>query len=173
MLKKAITYKDYNNVERTDIFYFNLTKAELIEFELKQEGGMGAYLTRIAESNDNKEIIETFKEIILLAIGEKSEDGRYFRKNDTIRENFAASEAYSELFIELATDAKKAAEFITGVVPAELIEGIPNLPDSEEPKLIRNPAIEKVELPPSLDISKMSTEELQALTEELAKRNRA
>jgi hypothetical protein len=120
MLKKTITYKDYNDVERTEDFYFNLTKAEVMEMEMSTTGGLAEMIQRIVAAQDAPAIIKIFKDLLLKAYGEKSPDGKRFVKSDAIREAFEQTEAYSILFMELATDDKKAAEFINGIVPADL-----------------------------------------------------
>lgn len=117
MLKKTIKYTDYNGVERVEDFYFNLTKAEIIDMEMDVEGGMYAMLQRIISSQDNKNLYDVFKNIVIKAYGQKSPDGRRFIKNDTLREEFKQTEAYSILFTELATDAKLAADFVNGIIP--------------------------------------------------------
>ena len=117
MLKKTITYTDYNNVERTEDFYFNLTNAEVMEMEMSTTGGMAEMIQRIVKAQDAPAIIKIFKELVLKAYGEKSPDGKYFIKNDKNREAFAQTEAYSILFMELATDADAAAKFVNGVIP--------------------------------------------------------
>lgn len=118
MFKKTITYTDYNGVERTEDFYFNLTRAEVTEMELSTTGGLTTMIEKIVAEQDSKAIVETFKKIILASYGEKSADGRRFIKNDEVRDSFAQTEAYSDLFMELASDADAAAEFINGVAPA-------------------------------------------------------
>lgn len=120
MLKKTITYKDYNDVERTEDFYFNLTKAEVMEMEMSTTGGLAEMIQRIVAAQDAPAIIKIFKDLLLKAHGEKSPDGKRFIKSDAIREAFEQTEAYSILFMELATDDKKAAEFINGIIPADL-----------------------------------------------------
>ena len=120
MLKKTVTYVDYNGIERTEDFYFNLSKAEITEMELSVEGGLSKMLEDVVNSKDNKQILAVFKEIILKAYGEKSVDGRRFVKSKELSEEFAQTEAYSELFIELALDEKAAADFINGIMPANL-----------------------------------------------------
>lgn len=117
MLKKTIEYVDYNGTPRTEDFYFNLTKAELTEMEVSVEGGFAKLLERIVEENDMKKIVEMFKEVILKAYGEKSEDGRRFVKNEQLAKDFSQTEAYSVLFMELSTDAKAAAAFMNGLAP--------------------------------------------------------
>ena len=118
MYKKKITYKDYNGTERTEDFYFNLTKAELMEMEMSTNGGMAELINRVTAAQDAPAIIKIFKELILKAYGEKSLDGKRFIKSEELATAFAQTEAYSELFMELATDADKAAEFVNGIVPA-------------------------------------------------------
>ena len=117
MLKKTITYTDYNDVERTEDFYFNLTKAEILEMEASKVGGLSNIIQIIVNSQDASEIIPLFKEIVLKAYGEKSLDGKRFVKNKEITEGFAQTEAYSQLFMELATDDKAATAFINGIMP--------------------------------------------------------
>ena len=120
MLKKTVTYVDYNGVERTEDFYFNLSKAEVTEMELSVEGGFSKKLEEIVKSNDNARILELFKEMVLKAYGEKSADGRRFVKSKELAEAFSQTEAYSEIFMELAMDEKAAAAFVNGIMPANL-----------------------------------------------------
>ena len=126
MLKKTITYTDYNNVERTEDFYFNLTKAELMEMEIGTTGGMADMIKRIIDAKDAPAIIKIFKELVLKAYGEKSADGKRFVKSEEISNGFAQTEAYSQLFMELATDADAAAAFVNGIIPN--IPGAPTTP---------------------------------------------
>lgn len=120
MLKKTIEYTDYNDVKRKEDFYFNLTKAEIMEMELSTTGGLAEMIQKIIDTQDTPQIIKIFKELVLKAYGEKSADGKRFIKNDEIRDRFAQTEAYSELFMELATDANAAAAFVNGIVPKDL-----------------------------------------------------
>lgn len=121
MLKKTITYKDYNGLERTENFYFNLTETEIMEMEVGTVGGLAEMITKIVEAKDAPAIMKTFKDLLLKAYGEKSLDGKRFeKKNGQLAEAFAETEAYSIIFMELVTDAEKAAEFINGIVPANL-----------------------------------------------------
>ena len=117
MLKKTITYTDYNGTERTEDFYFNLTKAEILDMDMSEAGGLTAKLNKIIESKDNRELMKHFKCIIHRAYGEKSDDGRRFVKSDEISTGFEQTEAYEELFMELFSDATKAAEFVNGIIP--------------------------------------------------------
>jgi hypothetical protein len=118
MIKKTITYTDYNGVERTEDFYFNLTKAEVAEMEMSTTGGMAEMIKRVVAAQDQPTIIKIFKDLILRAYGEKSPDGKRFIKSDELSTAFAQTEAYSQLFMELAIDADKAAQFVNGIVPA-------------------------------------------------------
>lgn len=117
MLKKKITYTDYNGTERTEDFYFNLTKAEIMEMELGTSGGLAETIRRIVDAQDAPSIIKVFKDLILKAYGEKSPDGKRFIKSTEISESFSQTEAYSQLFMELATDSNSAAEFVNGIMP--------------------------------------------------------
>ena len=118
MLKKTITYTNYNGVECTEDFYFNLTKAEIMEMELSTSGGLAEMIQKIVAAQDAPAIIKIFKELVLKAYGEKSPDGKRFIKSEEISKAFSQTEAYSILFMELATDADAASAFVNGIVPA-------------------------------------------------------
>ena len=117
MLKKEITYTDFNGETQTEDFYFNLSKAELTELVLVQEGGLEEHIQDIVDSNNGREIIDMFKKIIRLSYGRRSPDGRLFRKKDEFFEDFEFSGAFDVLFMELAMDGDKGAEFIAGIIP--------------------------------------------------------
>lgn len=117
MLKKTVTYTDYNGVERTEDFYFNLTRSELIEMHLTTEGGMDEKINSIINAKSQPELEKLFKEILLKSYGKKSPDGRLFMKNDEIRAEFEASPVYDELYMKLFTDENAAADFVNGVIP--------------------------------------------------------
>lgn len=124
MLKKTIKYVDYNDEEREEDFYFNLTKAELTQMQLSEKGGLDAVLDRMLQTRDEPSMIKMFKEIIDLSYGVKSTDGRKFIKNQEVLDDFRQTEAYSVLFMELATNSEAAAEFINGIVPKEVASGL-------------------------------------------------
>lgn len=117
MLKKTITYTDFNGLERTESFYFNLTKAEVMEMELSVDGGMAEMINTIVNAKDTPALIKIFKDLILHAYGEKSPDGKRFMKSPEITQAFVETEAYSNLFMELATNADAASEFVNGITP--------------------------------------------------------
>lgn len=120
MLKKTMTYTNYNGEQITEDFYFNLSKAEILEMEMTTEGGMAEYIKGVVNAKNVTEIIKIFKELILKAYGKKSPDGRRFIKTPELREEFAQTEAYSNLFMMLATDAEEAANFVNKVTPADV-----------------------------------------------------
>lgn len=120
MLKKPITYTDYNGVERTEDFYFNLSKAELMEMELGVTGGMTEMLNKIIAAKDAPSLMKTFKEMIMKSYGIKSDDGKRLIKSEEISTAFIQTEAYSVLFMELITDDKAAADFVNGIIPNEI-----------------------------------------------------
>lgn len=132
MIKKTITYEDYNGVERTENFYFNLSKAEVMEMEMSTEGGMAETIQKVVDAKDAPAIIRVFKDLVLKAYGVKSDDGRRFMKTkpDGTRyaDDFKETEAYSQIFMELATDADAAAKFVNGIVPKDLAQqaALPN-----------------------------------------------
>lgn len=120
MLKKTITYTDYNNVERTEDFYFNLSKADVIEMNLMVSGGLIEKINKITQTQDMPELFKLFKELIVKSYGEKSLDGKHFKKSEELSEAFLQTEAYSVLLMELLTGedaAKKAADFVNGIIP--------------------------------------------------------
>lgn len=133
MFKKTIKYVDYKGNEREEDFYFNITKSELVEMELAQKGGMSEYLEKITKAQTKDELVLWFKKIILKAYGEKSEDGRRFMKSDEIAKAFSETEAFNQLYMELITDEKKAADFVNAIVPTFTEEELGQL--SEKPKL--------------------------------------
>jgi hypothetical protein len=117
MLKKTMTYIDYDGNERVEDFYFNLTKAELAEMQMSESGGLAKMLEKIVAEKDSKRIVEIFKDLVLKSYGEKSSDGKRFIKTQELRDAFSQTEAYSDLFMELASSAEKASAFVNGVVP--------------------------------------------------------
>lgn len=120
MLKKTITYTDYNGVERTEDFYFNLSKAEILEMELGVVGGLTEMLKKIVSAGDTPTLVKIFKDLVLKAYGEKSADGKRFIKSPELSEEFSQTEAYSKLFMELALNDVKAADFVNGIVPSDM-----------------------------------------------------
>ena len=131
MLKKTITYTDFNGNERTEDFYFNLTKADITEMELSINGGYSAMIQKVMAEQDAPTIMKTFKQFIIDSYGEKSSDGREFRKSKEITDKFLSTEAYSNLFMELCTDAKAAADFVNGVLPKDLPQNLSVTPSEK------------------------------------------
>lgn len=117
MLKLTKTFTDYDGNSRTEDFYFNLSKAELMKMEMGESGGLEKLLRKIIAEQDNVQIMKYFDEIISKAYGEKSADGRRFIKSPELTEAFKQTEAYSEIFMDLITDAGKAADFVNQVLP--------------------------------------------------------
>lgn len=117
MYKKNITYTDFNGTERTEDFYFNFTNAELAEMQLEADGALEERINRIIKSKNVKEIAENFKFILTKAYGVKSEDGRRFMKSDEILKEFTETQAFSDYYMMLATDADEAARFVNNVIP--------------------------------------------------------
>lgn len=122
MYKKLIVYKDYNGNERKEFFYFNLTKVELSKWEVETSGGMREVLENIIKTQDRKGLVELFDDVIRRSYGEKSSDGKYFMKSEEILQRFISTEAYTTLFMELASNDAAASEFINGIMPSELLE---------------------------------------------------
>lgn len=120
MLKKIITYVDYNDVERTETFYFNLTEAEIAEMELSTNGGYAEMLDNIVAAKDAPSLVKIWKGLILKAYGVKSPDGKRFIKSEELSTEFSQTPAYSKLFMEFTTDTDAAIEFVKGIIPASL-----------------------------------------------------
>lgn len=136
MLKREITFTDFFGEQYTDTFYFNLTETELVEFEADHsgEGGVANMLKRIVDTEDPKRLLTEFQRFILMSYGERSEDGRHFQKSDDISARFKSHAAFNALFMELAQDSDKAAEFFLGVLPAKYVQEI----QESQPSVIPN-----------------------------------
>lgn len=119
MLTKTIEFTDYNGVERKETHYFNLSKAELMEMEMSTAGGFAEMLQKLVDAQDGPSLMKIFKQVILKSYGIKSDDGKRFEKSEAISKAFEQTEAYSELFMELITDADAASKFIQGIIPAD------------------------------------------------------
>lgn len=124
MLKRPITYEDFNGETITDIYYFHLSKPELLKLQVGNSGGLNALIQRIIETKDGEAIISEFEKLVLMSYGEKSDDGKRFIKSDEKREEFSQTAAYQTLFMEIATDDTKAVEFLKGILPADMQDEI-------------------------------------------------
>lgn len=122
MYKKTIEYEDFNGQKRTETFYFNLSKNELFDLELRTPGGIEQYTKKIIETQDGQKLADMFKWFINESYGVKSPDGRSFIKSKEVLDNFRFTNAYDILYVELATDDKAAAEFYNGIFPKEAVE---------------------------------------------------
>lgn len=159
MYKWHHKYTDYNGNERNETFYFNFNRAELQDLEWRTPGGLENYMKRITSTLDGQALADMFKYIVQQSYGVKSDDGRRFMKSDAILKNFTETEAYSDLYILLATDDKAAADFINGVFPKAMVDaakkdveklkaaGIegPHLVENSVTDLESNEAVPKVE----------------------------
>lgn len=120
MIKKTVKYIDFNGNEREEDFYFHLSKAEIAEMELSVEGGLTAMIDNVIKAKDTPQLSKIFKELLEKSYGEKSADGRRFIKNRAVLDRFVQTPAYSEIYMELATNDVAAKEFFEGVIPTEL-----------------------------------------------------
>jgi hypothetical protein len=172
VLKKTISYEDFNGEKVSEDFFFHLSKAELVELEMSHQGGLSESLKRIVDAEDGKGIIAEFKNIILTAYGKRSDDGRRFVKNQQLREEFESTEAYSTLFMELVTNTDAAIEFINGVIPAGMAEEAAKLAQIDL-KQVDKPTVTVLPKPePRIltrkEITEMSQEELDNLAPQFA-----
>jgi len=164
VLKKTITYKDFNDEEVSEDFFFHLSKAELVELEMSHKGGLSAALERIVAAEDNQSIIAEFKNIILSAYGKRSDDGKRFIKNQELRDEFTSSEAYSTLFMELVTNTDAATEFINGIIPQDMVAEAEKLvAANQQQKTPVVTPITKPELVNRKDVAEMPQDDLARL----------
>lgn len=124
MLKKNIEFTDFNGNTRKEDHYFNLTKSELMKMEMSTKGGMTEMINNIIAAQDTPAVLKVFEDLVEASYGRKSIDGREFEKSPEIFAKFKSTNAYDELFMELISDPKKAADFFNGLVPAELAEKV-------------------------------------------------
>ena len=124
MFKKTINYEDFNGQPIKEDFYFNLTKAEIMEMQLEKTGGLTEYIQKIVDSKSVPELVKLFKELILKSYGVKSDDGKRFIKTKEVVEAFTQTNAYSEIYMELATNAEAASAFVNGIIPAYMAEEV-------------------------------------------------
>ena len=120
MYVKEMEYTDFNGVTRKEKFYFNLTKAEILDMELGKAGGLTEYIRKILEAQDTPTIMSLFKSLLLKSYGVKSDDGRRFIKNDQVREDFEQTQAFSDLYMLLALNDEEASRFVNAIVPADM-----------------------------------------------------
>lgn len=124
MYKKAIKYKDFNGNDREEVFYFNLTKSELLDLELRTPGGIEQYTRNIVSTQNGQKLADLFKWLINESYGVKSPDGRSFIKGKEVLDNFRFTNAYDILYMQLATDDKAAAEFYNGIFPKDIMDQV-------------------------------------------------
>lgn len=121
MIKKRMTYEDFNGETRTEDFWFHMSEVDLLEMDSKYPGGMQGFIQKMIDTQDAAEMFKLAKEIIELSYGQKSLDGRTFEKSPELTRSFTQTQAYVDLFMEIGTDADKAAEFIKGIMPAKVV----------------------------------------------------
>jgi hypothetical protein len=164
MIKKTVTFEDYEGNTHTEDFWFNLTKAELMEIEVSEKGGFAEAMQVIIAKEDGQKIIAAFKKILLMSIGERR-SATDFRKNDEIREAFESSPAFSEIFMSLALDAQLGAEFVKGVMPANLAKQIDEnqlkLPDVPEVPVSQENLENVIAAAQTPDFASMTPEEFE------------
>lgn len=141
MIKKKIKYVDLDGNQVEEECYFNLSETEAIEWEYSKEGGMSSLLKKISEEADSAKIIGFMKELILKTYGKRSDDGKSFVKTKKLRKSFKNSLAFNALFMELGTDADKAAEFANGVLPKHIVDKIEKgSPQTPQKQIRKRPA---------------------------------
>ena len=163
MLKKDISYEGLDGSTITETHYYHMSKADLNELQLSKQGGFEAWLQRVVAAEDGATLIRELKDIILMAYGKRSEDGKRFIKSPEDRAEFANSEAFAELFSEIALDAEKASEFVNGVMPRGLIDETRqqlNAFQQDEPQ----PAETAVSSPPAVETELVSAPQPNVIT---------
>lgn len=139
MYKKTITYTDYNGTERTEDFYFSLSEAELTEMQLSVSGGYATFISNLVNSNDTAALANVFKDLIVKSYGVKSEDGRRFKKNPDLTEEFMETPAFSALYMELLTSETAASDFINKIIPSNLASRVEKI-KNENPTVSNIPS---------------------------------
>lgn len=132
MLKREITYEDFNGETVTEVLYFNISQPDLVELEAEHPEGLSGWMQKVIDEKDNKTLVAFFKRIILLGYGEKSEDGKRFIKNDKIAEEFSQTAAYIALYTELLQNENVASDFLVGILPKEVAQGIANAQNTKD-----------------------------------------
>lgn len=136
MLKKTIPFTDFDGVQQTEVWYFHMSKAEIVEFQLEfggvEEGGLQKRIQEVIQTKDPKVIMGLFKDMIGRSVGKRSADGKRFMKSEELTKEFMQTEAYSAFFMDLVTNAQSGAEFIRGIVPGDMadkvdVSGLTNL----------------------------------------------
>ena len=135
MIKKTVTYTDYNGEQRTETFYFHYTEAEILDMEMSEEGSFVDRIQRIIDAKDKTALMKLIKKFVIDAYGVKSEDGKRFIKNDAVRTEFLESPAYSQIWMELVMDDEIAADFINNVIPSGMKEKLESLIKAREAKI--------------------------------------
>lgn len=128
MYARKINFKDYDGNDCEEVFYFNLNKAEVMDW-LVTAGGytLDKVMEKLTREHNGKEIMNVFKDLIYRSYGVRDVDSRRFIKSKEVKDAFMETEAYSELFYELVTDAEKAAAFVNAIIPAELASEVEKL----------------------------------------------
>ena len=127
MIKKTVTYTDYNGEQRTETFYFHYTEAEILDMEMSEEGSFADRIQRIIDAKDKTALMKLIKKFVIDAYGVKSEDGKRFMKNDELKTAFLECPAYSDIFMEMVTNDEIAAEFVNGVIPSTMKDRVAKL----------------------------------------------
>lgn len=164
MLKKTITYQDFDNNTVSEEFHFHISKAELAKWQLSHEGGLEERIKKIVAAENKSEIIAIFEEIILKSVGIRSDDGKRFSKSDQIRDDFAQTNAYSELFMELVSDADAGVVFIRGIMPSDMIAEADKV--MAEEMVVQLPESKAVVQGPEPETVTYTREELLAMPQE-------
>lgn len=124
MLKKHIIYTDYNGVEKKEDHYFNLTEAEITQFQWGVKGGLIETLKQAIKSEDSPVIMDAFEKLIDKSYGVKTVDGK-FKKTKEALDDFKSTPAYSQLFMDILTKPEAMDEFTRGVIPANISKTLP------------------------------------------------
>ena len=117
MHKETITYEDWNGVERTEDFYFNLTEQELVKMDVQENSALQDKIDKVIKAKSQQEILDLFEKIVYVSYGVKSEDGKRFIKSKEVKDAFLESPAYSMIYMMLATDAQAASKFVNEIMP--------------------------------------------------------
>ena len=117
MIKETLTYVDYNGVERTEDFYFHLSKAEILDIETTMpNGSIEEWANSIFATREYDKLWKLFSNLVKQSYGIKSADGRRFMKSEEISKEFSETEAYPVLIEKFLTEPDFASNFFNSLV---------------------------------------------------------
>ena len=135
MVKKTITYTDFEGNEVTKDFYFNISKMEFRELDRRIPGGLERFIDTVRTEKDPDKMLDLMNLLILESYGEISEEGRFVKEDARGRRlsnYFKISEAWDVLFTNMLQNENELSEFLTGIVPQDVANGAKEMIEKEK-----------------------------------------